>query len=248
MASEQRADNANAAMLSDLLGIMPSLYASADLDDTFARITQAAVDVLDACDYASITITSGRQMDTRASTSEVALAADRLQYEERQGPCLDAVTRDQWVITPDVQKDQRWPRYSARLHGELDVHSMLSVRLAVAAAPPGTWAGSTCTPAARTPSPMTSETWGCCWPRSPPSPPTPPGHRPRWRRRCRPGRSSARRSASSETKATCPAREAFAVLAQASQRMNIRLRDVATGIAEGHAWDREAEETGPAGG
>jgi transcriptional regulator with GAF, ATPase, and Fis domain len=123
------------ALLEDVLGIIPSLYASADLDDTFARITQAAVAVLDACDSASVTVTTGRELRTRAATGELARAADALQYEEGQGPCMDAVSREQWVLTPDVMADSRWPRFSARLAGELQVHSMLSVRLAVAAAP-----------------------------------------------------------------------------------------------------------------
>ena len=72
---------------------------------------------------------------TRAATDQTALAGDQLQYEEGEGPCLDAVTREQWVITPDAQIDQRWPRFSTRLAKELNVHSMLSVRLATSALP-----------------------------------------------------------------------------------------------------------------
>jgi transcriptional regulator with GAF, ATPase, and Fis domain len=127
-------EDPQARLLEDVIGIIPSLYASADLDDTFARIAEAAVAVLDACDYASI-VTTGRELHTRAATDEVARTADEMQYQEGQGPCLDAVSREQWVMTPDVQADSRWPRLSARLAGELQVHSMLSVRLAVAASP-----------------------------------------------------------------------------------------------------------------
>jgi len=123
------------SLIADVLGILPTVYATEDLDDTFARITHAAVAAMDACDYASVTTTNGREVTTRAATDDTALAGDQLQYEEGEGPCLDAVTREQWVLTPDAYEDTRWPRFSARLAGELNVHSMLSVRLATTALP-----------------------------------------------------------------------------------------------------------------
>src|SRR3954451_151379 len=248
MVSDERGDHAQAAMLSDVLEIVPSLYASADLDDTFARITRAAVDVLDACDHASITTIRGEEMDTRASTSEVALAADQLQYQERQGPCLDAVTRDQWVITPDVQKPQRSPRFSARLHGELDVHSMLSVRLAVAAAPTRNLGGlnmysrrvDAFTDDQRDAGLLLAAVASVAADAS---------------------RTQAEMAAAVQTRqiigeaigiirnqSDMSSEEAFAVLAQASQRMNVKLRDVAAAIAEGHASGGEVEQAGPTGG
>ena len=132
------ADDGNpsdSSVIADMLDILPTVYATDDLDDTFARITRAAVAAVDACDFASVTTTDGRNVKTRAATDQTALAGDQLQYEEGEGPCLDAVTREQWVITPDAQTDQRWPRFSARLAKELNVHSMLSVRLATSALP-----------------------------------------------------------------------------------------------------------------
>lgn len=118
-----------------VLDMIRTIYASNDLPDTFSRITGTAVEVLDACDHASITLTNHGQLTTRAPTSLTAVKADHLQYLEGEGPCLDAVTREQWVITPDVLTDQRWPRFSSRLAGELAVHSMLSIRLAVSTSP-----------------------------------------------------------------------------------------------------------------
>ena len=95
------------ALLTDMID---GLYASDDLGDTFSRITGTAVQVLDACDFASVTTIGGRELTTQAPTDEAALTADLLQYEEGEGPCLDAVTRERWVLTPDVLADRRWPR------------------------------------------------------------------------------------------------------------------------------------------
>ena len=49
------------SVIADMLDILPTVYASDDLDDTFARITRAAVAAVDACDFASVTTTDGRK-------------------------------------------------------------------------------------------------------------------------------------------------------------------------------------------
>ena len=36
--------------------------------------------------------------------------ATSLQYDEGEGPCLDAAMHERWLYTPDVATDQRWPR------------------------------------------------------------------------------------------------------------------------------------------
>jgi transcriptional regulator with GAF, ATPase, and Fis domain len=113
-----------------ILDLVGRLYPSSDLEDTFGRICRSAVTVLDACDVASVTTVSRDRLSTHGATSQLAVDADLMQYEVREGPCLDAATRERWVVTSDVQRDERWPAYSRRLVGELDVHSMMAVRLA----------------------------------------------------------------------------------------------------------------------
>ena len=233
MADEQRDEHPGDALIEDVLGIMPSLYASTDLDDTFGRIAQAAVDVLDACDYASITVTTGQELSTRAATDPVARTADEFQYQEGQGPCLDAVTREQWVMTPDVQRDQRWPRFSARLHGELDVHSMLSVRLGMAASPQRNLGGLNMY--SRRPDAFTRDQRNLGLLLAAVASVAADA-----------SRTQAEMVAAVQTRqvigeaigiiraqSKMSSEEAFQVLSQASQRMNVKLRDVATAIAEG---------------
>jgi len=220
------------ALVEDVLGIVPTLYASTDLDETFARIVQAAVHVLDACDHASITVRTREALSTRASTDETARTADQFQYQEGEGPCLDAVSREQWVMTPDVQADWRWPRFSARLAGELDVHSMLSVRLGVAASPTRDLGGlnmysrraDAFTREQRTLGLLLSAVASVA---------------------ADAARTNAELAAAIQTRqvigeaigiiraqSSMSREEAFHVLSQASQRMNVKLRDVAATIAE----------------
>jgi transcriptional regulator with GAF, ATPase, and Fis domain len=118
-------------MYDELAEISQWLYLAGDLSATFARLTRAAVDLLPACDSASVTVIEGPELRTEGATDQVATHGDRIQYDEQEGPCLDAATREQWVYTPDVRHDVRWPRFSPRLAAELEVRSMFSCRLGV---------------------------------------------------------------------------------------------------------------------
>lgn len=54
---------------------------------------------------------------------------DALQNELDEGPCLDSVRTHDTVISQDLSRDPRWPRWSPRVISEFGVHSMLSLLL-----------------------------------------------------------------------------------------------------------------------
>jgi hypothetical protein len=77
------------------------------LDGVLVRVVEAAVSTLTPCDMASVT---GREKDayrTLASTDEHAIAADQTQYSAHEGPCLDAL--EQAIVHAPVLPDERWP-------------------------------------------------------------------------------------------------------------------------------------------
>jgi hypothetical protein len=111
------------------------LYVSEDLDETLLRLTTAAAATLPDCDFASITVVQDGRLDTRGETDPRARLIDEIQYETRQGPCWDAVNSSALVYTPDMARDDRWPRFCARAREQTGVASLLSCRLALAAAP-----------------------------------------------------------------------------------------------------------------
>jgi GAF domain-containing protein len=108
------------------------LYVSDDLDEVLGRVTATATGTIDGCDVASLTMREGGRLVTRAPTGDLALRADELQYEVGQGPCLDAATSQGALIhTPDSANDDRWPKFSPRAAQECGVGGMLSCQLAV---------------------------------------------------------------------------------------------------------------------
>ncbi len=97
---------------------------------TVHRIVDRAVAVVPGCDHAGISMRRRRhKVETVATTSPTAEACDALQYELEEGPCLDAIWRDDCYLTANTSNDPRWPRWGPRV-AEQGVGSVLSIRLA----------------------------------------------------------------------------------------------------------------------
>jgi len=80
------------------------------------------------CEAASITMRTGRAVESVAYSSDLILQADQLQYELDEGPCLDAVWTDGVFVVPDLHADGRWPRWAPAAAG-LGVRGSVSVHL-----------------------------------------------------------------------------------------------------------------------
>ena len=82
-----------------------------DLDQTLHEVTLTATQTVPGCDAASISLVQRRGYPlTVGATGDLALKGDRIQYDEGEGPCLDATMTQRWVYTPDAGADRRWPR------------------------------------------------------------------------------------------------------------------------------------------
>lgn len=107
-----------------------SLHAQASELETLEKGLAVAVEVIDGCTHAGVSLVrSGRRIETPAATSEVALLGDRLQYELKEGPCLDSIRTQETVSSPDLLHEPRWPVWAPRVAEELGVRSMLCFQL-----------------------------------------------------------------------------------------------------------------------
>ena len=78
---------------------------------------------------ASVTLHERSGYRTAASTDPAATAVDQAQYQSHEGPCLDAV--DAAIVYAESFPDERWPTLASR-PTESGVQSALSYRLAAA--------------------------------------------------------------------------------------------------------------------
>ncbi|MHA3700844.1 GAF and ANTAR domain-containing protein [Jatrophihabitans sp. YIM 134969] len=108
------------------------LHHEVGVQNTWNAITRLAVAQLDGVDHAGITVVRRGEFSTPASSGRLPEDVDALQYETGQGPCLSAISEEGTFRTADLAAEtERWPRFSRRAAAELDVHSMLSMRLFV---------------------------------------------------------------------------------------------------------------------
>ena len=109
--------------------IARTLLAESDTQATLARIVSLAVDTIDGCEHAGISMVTGRTVTSPASSDEVPAVVDRIQSETGQGPCVDAIREHEVFQTGRLSQDRRWPDFSRRAHAESGIESILSFRL-----------------------------------------------------------------------------------------------------------------------
>lgn len=84
-----------------------------DLDHTLSQITAAAVEVLPDVRYASLTVKhADGSLQTVAPTHELLWDVDAAQYQLQEGPCYEAAVDTAHVISPNLARDERFPRYA----------------------------------------------------------------------------------------------------------------------------------------
>ncbi|GIE99253.1 GAF and ANTAR domain-containing protein [Paractinoplanes rishiriensis] len=108
-----------------------SLQTEASLPDTLGGIVAAAVHTVPGAEHAGITeVRERRKLVTHAATAEVVRDVDRAQYETGQGPCVESVYAEKTLRLDDMVDEPRWPAF-CRLALGLGVRSMLSFQLYV---------------------------------------------------------------------------------------------------------------------
>jgi GAF domain-containing protein len=97
---------------------------------TLDRAVLLAVDLIDGCDFAGISIAHRNGViDTPASTDAVVRRGDQLQYTYREGPCLDAIWQEETIQVPQLADERRWPTWAPQVVAELGIRSMLCLQL-----------------------------------------------------------------------------------------------------------------------
>ena len=103
----------------DLAAVMTAaaatLQAPIDLDKTLEQLLASVIDTVPGIDQASLSITTrDGKIETLAPTDHRVVLADQLQYELREGPCLEAALAEPVVEAGELATDPRWPQYGPK--------------------------------------------------------------------------------------------------------------------------------------
>ena len=104
---------------------------------TASAVIARALEIIPGVDWVSLTVrTSRTKFVTLASSDSAAEQADELQYQFREGPCVEAAIGSEYLRSGDLRGDQRWPEWGPRA-ADLGVRSLLSIMLASDGTPMG---------------------------------------------------------------------------------------------------------------
>lgn len=108
-----------------------SLQKQSDPESTLRDIVRAAVELIPGVDEGSISVVMGRRnVMSQVPSAELPRVVDALQEETGQGPCLDAAFEEETVRVSDMRTEQRWPQFAARA-AAAGAGGMLSLQLYV---------------------------------------------------------------------------------------------------------------------
>src|SRR5215213_514333 len=96
----------------DLLNIASVVLSSEHLDDTLHRVSLVAVDELEGCDMAGITLLRDGRPTTAVFTDAEAPEIDEAQSRTGIGPCLDAFRSGDILRIPAAATETRWPAFT----------------------------------------------------------------------------------------------------------------------------------------
>ena len=101
-------DNA-AQRISQLARIV---HADESLEDSLRRVADMAVEVINRCDAASVSMAHAGGVRTWVATDPAAERADEHQYQSEEGPCLDAVRTGEANFVDSLAREDRWPTFT----------------------------------------------------------------------------------------------------------------------------------------
>ncbi|MCI4066394.1 GAF and ANTAR domain-containing protein [Micromonospora sp. R77] len=117
--------------LASAYGRLLALLADSPQVDVFLdQVVRVATEVAASADACGLTMRRDGGAFTVASSGELAARGDEIQYGADEGPCLEALRRGHVVEVDDLGRDARWPRY--RQHAlRLGIVSSLSLPMTI---------------------------------------------------------------------------------------------------------------------
>jgi GAF domain-containing protein len=100
-----------------------------DVDEVQQMVVEAAVELIDGCDRAAIGVLHGDTFRSAAATDDVMRLIDELQNQIGEGPCLEASTDGVVQVDNDITVTSRWPALAKIVVERTPVRAMMGVPL-----------------------------------------------------------------------------------------------------------------------
>lgn len=87
------------------------LFSAGDLERTLQRVVDVAVDTIEGCDFAGIFLGKEAVARTPVHSDSIVVEIDALQRTTGEGPSLDVLSVEGSVFSTELADDGRWPRF-----------------------------------------------------------------------------------------------------------------------------------------
>jgi hypothetical protein len=97
--------------------------------EMMAAIVEVAVEMIPGCDHVSLSHLHRGELRSASSNDRIGPILDAIQSDTDEGPCLDAIRNGGTYVADDLGADPRWPDYGPRAVTETSVRSSFAVQL-----------------------------------------------------------------------------------------------------------------------
>ncbi len=98
-------------------------------DEVHQIVVDAAVELIPGCDRAAIGVLDGDTFRSAAATDDVMRLIDKMQNDVGEGPCLEASTDGVIQVDNDITRSSRWPRLAELIVAQTPVRATMGVPL-----------------------------------------------------------------------------------------------------------------------
>ena len=113
-----------------LVSLSAQVLGRTSIVDTLRHVAGLARDGIGAADYVAVTTVRDGRPETTVATDPMIDEVDQAQYDADHGPCLDATRTGEAFLIDSTDDDDRWPAFSRAAAGR-GIHSTLSLPLVV---------------------------------------------------------------------------------------------------------------------
>lgn len=114
--------------LTDLVGDLQQ-EVPADGFEVMGELVDSVAESVPGAQYAGLTITGRRQLETPVATGRYPLVMDEIQQSQGEGPWLSSSREEHAIRIDDLAADTRWPRYRSEVLRRTPIRSGLLFRL-----------------------------------------------------------------------------------------------------------------------
>ena len=133
-ASDRPVEDLIADVGESLAEMSKTLFAAGSLESTLQATVDLAVETIDGCDYAGIFVMDGDAISTPVHSDPFVIEIDALQHRAGEGPCLDTIAGAGTFYSGELVEDSRWPRFGT-LANSMGIRSALAISLSANGVP-----------------------------------------------------------------------------------------------------------------